>query len=421
MAVYRLTKEGEDYLKNGLPEKNLARILNEFPEKTATIGKIVSKIKNFPIALKWALENGWVSKKADKIILLKPPFKIPEEDALQKISEGKNADENILKILIQRNLVEVISETYLKTKEEIEKSGGVIEELTHDMLVTGLWKGKQFKKINVTKIAKKFKKTSQGNLQPYRKVIEEVKEKLISLGFREAKGPYVEMNFWNTDALFMPSDHPARGIHDMFLMKKPKYGKILDKQVWKRVGETHKNGWKTGSKGWGSWDEDLAQRLVLRSQGTAVSTRTLYNWKKIPFKMFIIDRCFRPEAIDAQHLNDFDQCEGIVVGKGLNLRHLLGYLEAIAKSVGAKKVRFKPSYFPFTEGSVELQVWHDELGWVEAGGSGIFRPEVTLPLGVKVPVLAWGLGIGRLAMLKLKLDDMRYLYSDNLPWLRKQR
>jgi len=420
MAVYKLTKEGEEYLKNGLPEKNLVLILNEFPERTATIGKIVSRIKNFPVALKWALENGWVAKKVDKIILLKPPMEIPEEDALEKISEGRNMDENVLKILIQRKLVEVISETYIKTKEEIEKVGG-IDELTHDILVTGLWKGKQFKKISVTKVTKKFKKASDGNLQPYRKVVEEVKEKLISLGFQEAKGPFVELNFWNTDALFMPSDHPARGIHDMFSMKNPKYGKVLDKNVWKRVGETHRNGWKTGSKGWGGWDEDLARRLVLRSQGTAVSARTLFSWKKIPYKMFVVDRVFRPETLDAQHLIDLDQCEGIVVGKGLNLRHLLGYLEAIAKSVGAKKARFKPSYFPFTEGSVELQVWHDELGWIEAGGSGIFRPEVTMPLGVHVPVLAWGLGIGRLAMLKLGIDDIRSLYSENLQWLRKQR
>jgi phenylalanyl-tRNA synthetase alpha chain len=421
MAVYKLTNEGEEYLRNGLPEKNLALFLNEIPEKTATIGKIVSRIKNFPIALKWALQNGWVAKKADKIILLKPPMAIPEEEALMKISESKKVDKNVLKILIQRNLVEVISETYLKTSELIKKSGGVIDELTHEMLTTGLWKGKNFKKIDVTKVTKKFKKSSEGNFQPYRKVIEEVKEKLISLGFKEAKGPYVELNFWNTDALFMPSDHPARGIHDMFLMKIPKYGKVVNKQLWKRVGDTHKNGWKTGSKGWGSWDEDLARRLVLRSQGTAVSTRTLYNWKKIPYKMFIIDRCFRPEAIDPQHLSDFDQCEGIVVGKKLNLRHLLGYLKAIAKTMGAKKVRFKPSYFPFTEGSVELQVFYDELGWVEAGGSGIFRPEVTMPLGVSVPVLAWGLGIGRLAMLKLKLNDIRYLYSENLQWLRSKR
>jgi len=420
MARYKLTKEGEEYLKKGLPEKNLALILNEFPEKTATIGKIISRIKNFPVALKWALENGWVQKKADKIILLRPPVEIPEEKGLKDVFSGKTVDDSVLKVLVQRNLVEVISETYLKTQKEIEKSGG-IEELTHDMMTTDLWKGKTFKKIDVTKVTKKFKKTSEGNLQSYRKVIEEVKEKLISLGFKEAKGPYVEMNFWNTDALFMPSDHPARGIHDMFSMKTPKYGKILNKQIWKNVGETHKNGWRTGSKGWGSWDEDLAKRLILRSQGTAVSARTLYNWKKIPYKMFIIDRVFRPEAIDAQHLSDFDQCEGIVVGKGLNMKHLLGYLETIAKTMGAKKVRFKPSYFPFTEGSVELQVYYNELGWVEAGGSGIFRPEVTKPLGVNVPVLAWGLGIGRLAMLKLRLTDIRYLYSDNLQWLRSKR
>jgi len=421
MAEYRLSEEGKEYLKYGLPEKNLVEFLNSLPQKTATIGKAGSKVKNLPIALKWALEKGWIIKKGDQLTLLKPPYQTEEEVALKKIDAGMKADEKSLKILLERNLVVKVSETYIKTKKSLEKSGNVIAELTHDMIRTDLWEGKEFKKIDVIHVTKKFKKASEGNLQPYRKVIEEVKEKLISLGFKEAKGPYVEMNFWNCDALFMPSDHPARSIHDIFSMKNPRYGKVLDKQLWKRVGETHKNGWKTGSKGWGTWDEDLARRLILRSQGTAVSARTLYKWKKIPYKMFIIDRVFRPDVLDAKHLNDLDQCEGIVVGKGLNLRHLLGYLEAIAKTVGAKKVKFKPSFFPFTEGSVELQVYHDELGWIEAGGSGIFRPEVTLPLGVSVPVLAWGLGIGRLSMIKMKIDDIRYLYSDNLQWLRKQR
>jgi len=421
MAEYRLSEEGKEYLKYGLPEKNLVEFLNSLPQKTATIGKTGSKVKNLPIALKWALEKGWIIKKGDQLTLLKPPYQTEEEVALKKIDAGMKADEKSLKILLERNLVVKVSETYIKTKKSLEKSGNVIAELTHDMIRTDLWEGKEFKKIDVIHVTKKFKKASEGNLQPYRKVIEEVKEKLISLGFKEAKGPYVEMNFWNCDALFMPSDHPARSIHDIFSMKNPRYGKVLDKQLWKRVGETHKNGWKTGSKGWGTWDEDLARRLILRSQGTAVSARTLYKWKKIPYKMFIIDRVFRPDVLDAKHLNDLDQCEGIVVGKGLNLRHLLGYLEAIAKTVGAKKVKFKPSFFPFTEGSVELQVYHDELGWIEAGGSGIFRPEVTLPLGVSVPVLAWGLGIGRLSMIKMKIDDIRYLYSDNLQWLRKQR
>ena len=421
MAEYRLSEEGKEYLKYDLPEKNLVEFLNSLPQKTATIGKAGSKVKNLPIALKWALEKGWIIKKGDQLTLLKPPYQTEEEVALKKIDAGMKADEKSLKILLERNLVVKVSETYIKTEKSLEKSGNVIEELTHDMIRTGLWEGKEFKKVDVDHITKKFKKTLEGNLQPYRKVIEEVKEKLISLGFKEAKGPYVEMNFWNCDALFMPSDHPARSIHDIFSMKNPRYGKVLDKQLWKRVGETHKNGWKTGSKGWGTWDEDLARRLILRSQGTAVSARTLYKWKKIPYKMFIVDRVFRPDVLDAKHLNDLDQCEGIVVGKGLNLRHLLGYLEAIAKTVGAKKVRFKPSFFPFTEGSVELQVYHEELGWIEAGGSGIFRPEVTLPLGVSVPVLAWGLGIGRLSMVKMKIDDIRYLYSDNLQWLRKQR
>ena len=136
--------------------------------------------------------------------------------------------------------------------------------------------------------------------------------------------------------------------------------------------------------------------------------------------MFVIDRVFRPDVIDAKHFIEFEQCEGIVVGEGLNFRHLLGYLSEIARFFGAERIRFKPSYFPFTEPSVEGFAYHEKLGWVEFAGAGIFRPEVTLPLGVSCPVLAWGLGIGRLALLRLGVDDIRYLYSTDLDWLRKK-
>jgi phenylalanyl-tRNA synthetase alpha chain len=141
---------------------------------------------------------------------------------------------------------------------------------------------------------------------------------------------------------------------------------------------------------------------------------------EIPGKYFAIARCYRPDVVDKTHLSEFNQVEGIVVDEGLTLRDLLGVLERFALDIaGADKVKFRPDYFPFTEPSVELVAYKKGYGWLEFGGSGIFRPEVTLPLGVKVPVLAWGLGVDRLFMMKAGIDDIRYLFSQDLDWIRR--
>lgn len=410
---YELTPEGVEYLKNGLPEKNLVDLLHNNKSKSIKF-EVAKKIKNFYIGLQWALKNKWVRSTGKELILINYPKEIPEQNALAEIDRGEDVSENLLSILLQRKLVRKV------VVGEVDKLvGKEVTNLTPDLLKTGLWRQVKFQKYDVNVPVSKI---YPGKLHPYRQVIEEIREKLIGLGFVEAKGPLVEMNFWNTDALFMPSDHPSRSIHDIYMVKEPKFGKVLDKDLWKRVEETHKNGWITGSKGWGHWDFELARRLILRSQTTAVSARTLSKLKRedIPHKMFVIDHVFRPDVIDAKHFIEFDQCEGIVVGEGLTFRNLLGYLKEFALTIGAEKAIFKPSYFPFTEFSTELYVYFEELGWVEAGGSGIFRPEVTMPLGIEVPVLAWGIGLGRLAMFKLGINDIRYLFSDNLEWLRNK-
>lgn len=135
--------------------------------------------------------------------------------------------------------------------------------------------------------------------------------------------------------------------------------------------------------------------------------------------MFSIDRNFRPEKFDATHSAEFIQIEGIIGSKDLTLRDLMGYIKAIAKGVGVEKLKFKPGFFPFTEPSVESFIFIPELGWREFGGSGIFRPEVTLPFGIDFPVLAWGLGADRLAMAALGIGDIRELATRNLGQLRK--
>ncbi len=126
--------------------------------------------------------------------------------------------------------------------------------------------------------------------------------------------------------------------------------------------------------------------------------------------------------MDATHLSDFYQTEGIVLGKNVNLRTLLGFLEMFAVEVaGAKEVKYVPGYFPFTEPSIEVHIKHPVLGWFELGGSGIFRPEVSSSLGVEVPVLAWGIGIDRMALMALGLNDLRDLFCSDLESVRMRR
>jgi phenylalanyl-tRNA synthetase alpha chain len=252
-----------------------------------------------------------------------------------------------------------------------------------------------------------------------------VKRKLVALGFREAMGPLVETTFINDDCLYMPQDHPAREIHDLYYLKRPSTASLEPwKDIVEKVAQTHENGWKTGSTGWSyKYSREEASKLVLRSHGTALSVRSMISKDlKIPGKYFAIARCFRPELLDRTHLTEFNQAEGIVLDPGLSLRNLLGVLEMFAREVaGADKVRFKPDYFPFTEPSVELQAYKEGYGWMEFGGSGIFRPEVTEPLGIKVPVIAWGLGIDRLYMMNQQIQDIRQLFTTDLEWIRQQR
>jgi phenylalanyl-tRNA synthetase alpha chain len=424
MAEYKLTEEGEEYLKEGLPEKNLVNFLNSLPQKSATLGKLVPKVKNFSIALKWALENNWVMKKGDQITLLRPPHKTPEEEALRKIHEGEEVEEEILKVLIGRNLVQKISETYIKTEESLAKAGNVIDELTHDILVTGLWKGRKFKTVNVEVVRKKMDKTKivLGKRQPYNQFLMQVRKKLVQMGFIEIKGQTIVTEFWNFDSLYQAQNHPSRDWAQTYSLRYPKYGKLPDKKLVERVRATHEDGWKTGSTGWGyKWNVKKASQLMPIAHDTAISPMILSSKElQIPGKYFQIVRCYRPDVIDATHGVEFNQMGGIVVSKDLTFKHLLGLLKQfVHELIGPYEMKFISGYFPFTEPSLEVSVKHPEFGWIESAGAGIFRPELTEPLGVKVPVIAWGFGIDRLAMFKLKINDIRELFSQNLKWLRE--
>ncbi|MFA5852491.1 MAG: phenylalanine--tRNA ligase subunit alpha, partial [Spirochaetales bacterium] len=291
--------------------------------------------------------------------------------------------------------------------------------LTPAMLEKSSWRNGSFRPYN---IGVSPARTIPGRKNPYVEFLESVKDKLVSLGFEEFDGNMVETEFWNSDALFMPQFHSARDIHDVYYIDDPKSAKYIEEPHLSNIAAAHENGGNTGSRGWNyQFDRDFTRRLILRSQGTVLSARQLPK-AKIPGKYFGIARCFRYDKVDATHLSDFYQTEGIVLGEDVNLRTLLGFLEMFAVEVaGAKEVKYVPGYFPFTEPSVEVHIKHPVLGWFELGGSGIFRPEVTKSLGIDVPVLAWGIGIDRMALMALGLNDLRELFSPDLESVRMRR
>ncbi|RZD30408.1 MAG: hypothetical protein CXT77_04715 [uncultured DHVE6 group euryarchaeote] len=159
-----------------------------------------------------------------------------------------------------------------------------------------------------------------------------------------------------------------------------------------------------------------------RAHTTSVSARTMAGKFKVPGKYFTIGRVFRPDVLDATHLIEFNQLEFMVTDENMNIGNLMGVLRKLAEEfAGSTKVRFFPDYYPFTEPSVQIDGYSPELRkWVELGGAGIFRPEITETLGISAPVLAGAFGIDRLFQKKISSKDIRELYSDDLSWLKRK-
>ncbi len=412
-TMYRLTTEGREYLKNNLPETNLLKAL----KKPLPIKEAQSKIKNFSIALQWAKKRGWARIEKGVLVPIKAPEKIPEQEALTKISQGKSISQELLDTLIRRKLIEKES---AEVKEAKEMVGKEVTTLTPNLIKTGLWKDVKLKPYNVEAGGKKL---YLGKRQPYKQFLFQVRQKLVELGFKEMSGPLIELEFWNFDALYQAQNHPSRDWTQTYTLKFPKQGTLPNKKTVDQVKLSHENGWKTGSTGWGyKWDPKKAAQLMPRAHTTACSARQLANGVEIPGKYFTIRRCFRPDVIDVTHGVEFNQTEGIVIDPSLTFKNLLGILKQFAVEIaGAEKIRFFSDYYPFTEPSVQLSAKHPEMGWIEFAGAGIFRPELTLPLGVEEPVIAWGIGIDRLAMFRLGINDIRNLFSKDLDWLRRTK
>lgn len=427
-----VSDKGEEILANGLPENQLIGLLSKkadgFPfSKIATELKLSKQEVNAGIGQLKRAELIDIKKGIVHLIKKQKKLNLEIEDAIQALSKNPLApiSEEIKKNLLKRKLVELKERqnTAVKlTKYASEvlsdiKISETVSKLTPDNIRSGEWKSLNLKQYNITSQPKSI---PIGRKHPYLMFLEEVKLKLIGLGFTEMRGPLVETEFWNFDALFQAQDHPAREWSDVYTIKKPSHGNLpADKELVKSVKRVHETGEPVNSRGWRyKWDPKKAAKLLLRPQGTAVSARTLYDLQ-IPAKYFSIARCYRPDSVDATHLSEFNQMEGIVCDPSITFPDLLGILKTFAIEVaGATEVRFKPDYYPFTSPSVELSAHHPKLGFIEFGGAGIFRPEVNAPFNIPDPVIAWGLGIDRLYMVNRGINDIRELFTYKLDWLR---
>lgn len=451
-TFYEITDIGREIAKTGTPEERIINLVKESGAKALPEIAAALNLENKDVgsAFGQLSKDGILKMNAEKkaeyaggptparLILAKDLFvhaaaaengqldnaalSADEQKAIALYAKKRGAADSPFKIIERETVVYKLTPAAADVVEALKKSGitgNEIGEVTPKMLASGEWKNGTFRGYN---IAIPPARIIPGRTNPYVQFLESVKDKLVSLGFQEFDGPLVETEFWNGDALFMPQFHAARDIHDVYRIKNPTHAKSIEEPYLSNVAAAHSNGDGTGSRGWNyTFDHEFTRRLVLRSQGTVLSAHQLHK-AEVPGKYFGIARCFRYDKVDATHLSDFYQTEGIILGEDVNLRNLLGMLEMFAKEVaGATEVKYVPGYFPFTEPSVEVHIKHPVLGWFELGGAGIFRPEVTKPQGIDVPVLAWGIGIDRMALMALGLNDLRELFSENIEEVRLRK
>jgi phenylalanyl-tRNA synthetase alpha chain len=431
--IVSLTIEGMSYAQEGLPERGLLSAIGT--------GKPISELSAsaHKIGLGWLRKKGWATIQSGVIKPVGSALKGKDEETLESLLAGPKSsadlDKKGLADLKSRGLV-----TGSKSKEwryEITEEGKKcassatgataareMPALTSDMIKTGSWReadgvlyldymGSTYRArpYDVTLAADRI---IPGKMHPYQRIIDFMRSIMLEMGFVEIKGQIVQSSFWNFDALFQPQDHPAREMQDTFYLDS-----LADIPDYTRVKEMHECG-GAGSSGWGGcWRPEVARQEVLRTHTTGVTIKYLADHPEPPVKAFGIDRVYRREAIDATHTPEFEQLEGIVMDRDVTFSHLLGILKEFYNKMGFEEVRFRPGYFPYTEPSVEPEVFIEGLGWVELGGAGVFRKEVTAPFGIEHPVLAWGLGVSRVAMLRLGLKDLRLLYQSDIEWLRE--
>jgi len=424
-SFYTLTDQGSSVIKDGSQEMKVFNAIKEASKlsmndlKTA-VGKDTSKI-----GMAQCMKNKWIKKEGDDLI---PIVESVEDIVRSQLQSLDNMSDKIAKELKKRKLISLKKISSLKIEKgpsfslEIKKQAA---DITKEMLDSGEWKDIQFKPYTFLTFGQSV---GGGYLHPLLKVRAEFRKVLMQMGFEEMPtNKWVESSFWNFDSLFQPQSHPARDAHDTFFIKEPARTVSVPEEYYERVKTMHEKG-GSGSIGYRyDFQREEAFKNLLRTHTTAISSQMLYklaqncgdNFK--PAKYFSIDRVFRNETMDATHLCEFHQVEGMVVDYNLSLGDLIGTVETFFKKIGITQLRFKPAFNPYTEPSMEVFGYHPTLEkWTEIGNSGMFRPEMLAPMGLPegVRVIAWGLSLERPTMIKYKIDNIRDLFGHKVEMAR---
>ncbi|KAK9453621.1 tRNA synthetases class II core domain (F)-domain-containing protein [Dipodascopsis uninucleata] len=416
--LWTLTDEAIEIVEQGSHEYRLLEEVTKRLDglKIADVQKVLGQAGK--LGQLRAFKNGWVKKEGDMLVsnVSDKPNDATADDLKTIKMTGSLPNAKELAELKKRKLISKTKQITFNVDKgpefalEIKK---LETDLTSDMIQSGEWKSKSFKQYNFDA---EGAPTLAGALHPLLKVREEFRQIFFSMGFTEMRtNKFVESGFWNFDTLFVPQQHPARDLQDTFYIKDPaEADEPEDKTYWNNVHRVHEEG-AYGSIGYRyPWSAKESLRLVLRTHTTAVSTHYLHELAKNPrpARFFSIDRVFRNEAVDATHLAEFHQIEGVIADYNLTLGDLIGFMDRFFKRMGVNKLRFKPAYNPYTEPSMEIFAWHDGLNkWIEIGNSGMFRPEMLEAMGLPpdLRVHGFGLSLERPTMIKYHLSNIRDL------------
>jgi len=438
---------GINYLKKELPERVLLNKLsikkaipigeiknvsglnkNEIKSAIGTLKKkVLIEIKEGKLKLTARPED--VSKKMDEEIFMeKLPMDISKIYDLDKLALMNLRGRKDIVEIEERKTIEVRLSELGQKISKMNLDDDLIEALTPKILKQNKWKGKKFRRYNLNSPVPRI---YGGKRHFVNQAIDYAKSIWLEMGFKEMSGNNVETGFWVFDSLFTAQDHPVREMQDTFYLKGitgklPERCKKKEDCILFNIQKAHEGG-VDGSKGWQyEWNEEDAKRVLLRTHTTSLSVRKLRELRdtgEFPAKYFAIGKCFRNETVDWSHGFEFNQTEGIVVDENANFRQLLGYLIQFYKKMGFEKIRIRPAYFAYTEPSLEIDVWNKERKkWVELGGAGMFRPEVTIPMfGKHIPVLAWGQGFDRIITDFFEINDLREVYKNDINKLREMK
>jgi phenylalanyl-tRNA synthetase alpha chain len=404
-SFIKLGKNGLAAKQEGFPERKLVNLIANQPMQFSELEKKLAGEINIAIAN--AKKNDWITiqknESGNVVSLKQKPAPTREEKMISFIAENNVTLEQIKDHATLESLRKrpdfVVIDTIKSRTVSLSEAAKSIDTEKED--------------AGAIDVEAEVPRVYAARIHPLKDTINEIMEAFVSLGFTEVMGNLAQPSFWNFDALFTPQDHPAREMQDTFYIQGREASKFANPDQIKRVARVHKKGWRY------DWNQNTAKKMVLRTHTTCVTVKYLADHKPHDARIFSLGRVFRNEKVSYKHLVEFNQVEGIVVGKNVSLRDLMGIQTEFYKKMGLYKIKFWPTFFPYTEPSLQTMVYNERLGkWVELFGMGIFRPEVTRPFGITRPVLAWGGGIERIAMLKYGLDDVREFYNNNLGWLR---